>query len=341
MTPRQLFESPQFADVITENMLHVAKGGIHPSHRTKLQAHLQEKAQNMSAWLWSLHPEDGEKMDKVMLEPHEQEAFLKMMASVRDPRLQQLGHNLSSVMHHMLGMSSDDDEMKRQVALSLEPQLDELWQLRNEVIPECIRGTPDGEVPLGSLYIEPGGLHFANQVHKWKVNFEVDHVKKSRESDDATERRLSMFSSMMGSMMDGGSSSSSAAGATAATGAATSGAATGDSAADTAMNGLVKYAKFNAQAEKFFNQAQEFAAKNYNVHIPNLQQVLKGVNTKDLFTCAAQAAMTANMQRIMKCGMQMWTIAMDVMQNIGSQIGPVTTSTQQVVFDNFNDLMNG
>merc|ERR1712039_664286 len=75
---------------------------------------------------------------------------------------------------------------------------------------------------------------------------------------------------------------------------------------------MIEMMKMEAQVEKYLNQMQEFAATKYNVHIPNMQESLRGLDMTD--------------------GMEFWELAMDVMQNIAHSIGAVTTTTEQVVF---------
>merc|ERR1719203_2210057 len=98
------------------------------------------EAKNISSRIWTQHPEAGEQLDKVLLEPEEQDGFIRMMQSVSDVRLQHLGRDVGLAMHRSLSASANSHEAKLQLLDALEPQLDQLRQLRDEVIPRSIRG---------------------------------------------------------------------------------------------------------------------------------------------------------------------------------------------------------
>merc|ERR1719215_227001 len=160
---------------------------------------------------------------------------------------------------------------------------------------------------------------------------EVRIDRATAAKDDAGEpdvamRRLFGFSSSSNSQ-GGGSSGMGGGGA----GAGGSG--------DDGESQMVQMIKFHAQAVKYFQQIQQFAAENYGLHVPDLDEAMKGVDASKLVQCGMQAAMNADPVGAMQCSMQFWTIAMQVMQNIYSSIGPLTTTTQQTQFASFDSLM--
>merc|ERR1711972_344780 len=103
---------------------------------------------------------------------------------------------------------------------------------------------------------------------------------------------------------------------------------------------MIELMKMEAQVEKYLNQMQEFAATKYNVHIPNMQESLRGLDMTDAMECAMSAAVSADVTTFMKCGMEFWELGMDVMQNVAHGIGRVTTTTEQVHFQSFEDMMD-
>mmetsp|Transcript_98035 Transcript_98035/g.245591 ORF Transcript_98035/g.245591 Transcript_98035/m.245591 type:complete len:403 (+) Transcript_98035:76-1284(+) len=308
MTPRQLFDSDRFADVAADNVMVISQGRVPPEHRRQIRDRFREGFRNISTQLWERYPESGAQLDQVTLGETEQDAFVTMMRSVSDPRVRRLGRDVGLYMHQSLSVSSNSADAKRRIIDSLEPDFAQIRQLRDEVIPEAVRGSPD-EADGGSLTLNPQGVSFMRTFDRWNVEVDMATPEIGAERRPVLPaRRLS-------------SSSSSA-----------------DKASMTDQ--LVSLMKMEAQAEKFFKQVQEYAASKFNVHVPDLNEALRGVDTTDAVKCAMEAAMTANIQSLMQCAMEFWSIAMDIMQNVASSIGPVTTSTEQVKFDSFEDMMD-
>lgn len=308
VTPRQLFESDRFADVAADNVMVIAQGQIHPRHRQRIRDRFREGFGNITLQLWERYPESGAKLDQVMLEAQEQDAFVNMMRSVSDPRVQNLGRDVGLYMHQSLTVSRNGQDAKRRIINSLEPEFAQIRQLRDEVIPEEVRGSADN-LDDGSLTLDPQGISFMRTFDKWNVEIDMATPQIDALSQPPLPaRRLSSSSS--------------------------------DDDDSSLTDQLVNMMKMQAQAEKFFKQVQEFAADKYNLHVPDLNEALRGVDTTNVVKCAMEAAMTADLNTLMKCGMEFWSIAMDIMQNIASSIGPVTTTTEQTHFASFDDMMD-
>uniref|UniRef100_A0A7S2HIE8 Uncharacterized protein n=1 Tax=Zooxanthella nutricula TaxID=1333877 RepID=A0A7S2HIE8_9DINO len=306
VTPRQLFESPRFVDVATENVIALSQGAIPTSMKPQVRVVVDRHLKQLSADTWQRFPQEGERLNALSLSPEEQDGLLTMMRSVSNPRVHQLGRDVGLFVHQSLGMAHSSDDVKSHVVESLEPKLAEIRQLRDEVIPEAVRGDGGGG-DSGSLVVNTDGVNFMSSFDNWDVEVDVSSPTFGESGPASAPRRL-------GSSDDDGESSM--------------------------LDNAVKLAKMHAQAEKFFKQVQTFAAEKYNVHVPDMKEAFRGVDTAAATKCAMEAAVTMNPKAAMTCTMQFWSIAMDVMQNIMKGVGPVTTSTEQHSFASFDDLMN-
>lgn len=189
--------------------------------------------------------------------------------------------------------------------------MEEISQLRDEVIPPSIRPHDADDV---SLVLNHDGLRFLDNVGGWKVDLQIGSPGEPEPKPSL--RRLQSSAST---------------------------ASTGPALADMsskALDGMVKYAKMERQVDEFLKKMQEFAAAKYNLHTPDLDEIFRGVNTKEAAQCAMEAAVSMNVKAMMECTMRFWSIAMDIMQNIAKSVGKVTTTTEKTVFASFDDLMN-
>mmetsp|Transcript_35166 Transcript_35166/g.89427 ORF Transcript_35166/g.89427 Transcript_35166/m.89427 type:complete len:319 (+) Transcript_35166:438-1394(+) len=317
MTPRQLFESPQFAQVMTDNALVLTQGHINlQTRRPQLHARIGESLKSISLQLWQKNPDSGEQFDNVHLKAEEQEGFLTMMRSMSDPRVKLLGQNVALALHNSVAFSRSGSEATTKIMSSLEPQVAQIRRLRDEVIPEVVRGSRDADADDASLRIDTEGVSFLKSFKNWHMEVDVSTPQVSSRSLPPLPEVRRLLSRRLSSSGTSGKSGTSD------------------------MDNVIKVMQMKESAEKYFEQVQEFAASKYNIHVPDMEESLRGVDTTKLTECAMSAAMSRDMTQIMECAMEFWSIAMEVMQNVVSSVGVVTTSTEQHVFKSMEDLLN-
>lgn len=317
LTPRQLFESRRFTEVATDNFMVIAHGTILPEDREQAKSQIADRFRNISAALWAQYPDSGSQLDQVVLTPEEQEAFLTMMRSISNARVQRLGRDVGAALHHSIHMSMDGHHAKQQLANCLASRLSEIAQLRDEVIPQVIRSYSRND-GTSILTIDPDGISFTKRIRDWKVEIDMSVPQREPVSVLSKGRRLFIGGSQ-GKRRSGNRT---------------------PRTAGSSMDDMLQLLKMHAQAQKFFLQVQEFAAAKYNLHIPDMNEALRGVDTSQVMTCLMQAAMTQNLMTVMQCGMQFWSIAMDVLQNVFHSIGPVTTTTRRTMFKRREDMFD-
>jgi len=301
ITPRQLLESDDFAEVMTDNAFKISQGKATHVERAPLQERIRRELKQISADIWQEKPETNRLLSTVQMQPKEQDGFLTMMRSISDPRVTDLGHTISLYLRDSMQPSRSHDESSSHFWSALEPRIAEIRRLREEVIPEVIRGNEDDSD--NSFNIDNDGIHFLRKVKKWHVELDVTSPTQVQ------ERRLASSNpeSLTGSAE---------------------------------MDNMVKVLRMKQSAEIYVEQAQDWAAKNFNLHIPSLEEATRGVDTSALLSCGMEAMMSMDLQTCMECAMQFWSIAVDVMNNVKGSIGAVTTTTEQTVFESFDDLMS-
>jgi len=192
VSARRLMESPELAEVAADNVLALRGGEPAPGERERLRGEAAAQFRNVSEEIRERDPEAFRRLEALQLTDEQRIAVLDAMRGLRDPRLSQLGREVSAVLAaSLVGSSERRATAKRQLAEYLRPRVQEVRRLHDEVTPALLRELDDDdELDLDDLDLRLDGLRLFSTIDDWKVEFEVT----------PGERRLkSMMDMMFGS----------------------------------------------------------------------------------------------------------------------------------------------
>lgn len=142
ISARMLFESPELAATGAEQLMTAGQshGGLTDQDRALVHAVTKHGFGNISLKLQHDNPELAQKLDSVRLSPQQRDAVLGVVRHMSDNRVQSIGVELATILREFMNTTSDRDGVKVRILESLRPKLTELRRLRDEVVPEALRG---------------------------------------------------------------------------------------------------------------------------------------------------------------------------------------------------------
>jgi hypothetical protein len=175
VSARRLMESPELAEVAADNVLALRGGEPAPGERELLRGEAAAHFRNVSARIRERDPEAARRLEELQLTDEQRRAVLDAMRGLRDPRLSQLGREVSAVLAtSLVGSSGRRATAKRQLVEYLRPRIREVRQLHDEVTPAPLRELDDGdELDLDGLDLKLDGLRLFSTIDDWNVEFEV------------------------------------------------------------------------------------------------------------------------------------------------------------------------
>lgn len=175
VSARRLMESPELAEVAADNVLALRGGEPAPGERELLRGEAAAHFRNVSAKIRERDPEAARRLEELQLTEEQRKAVLDAMRGLRDPRLSQLGREVSAVLAtSLVGSSGRRATAKRQLVEYLRPRVREVRQLHDEVTPAILREPDDGdELDLDGLDLRLDGLRLFSTIDDWNVEFEV------------------------------------------------------------------------------------------------------------------------------------------------------------------------
>jgi hypothetical protein len=133
---RALLESPELADLATDNVMAV--GGEKLSHaagRDQVHAAVTRKLQNISSSLRAFDPKAHEKLGLIQLSSAQKGQVLGVLRHYGDKRVIGLAKLVSDAVKETAKTSGDEAALKRRLLEKLSPRSDDLAQLGKELFP--------------------------------------------------------------------------------------------------------------------------------------------------------------------------------------------------------------
>lgn len=284
MTARQLFVSDGHVDVVTDNVMALAKGALDSDDRDMVRDHVASRFQDMSKDLAQEHPEASRAWDIVQLNSVQQAAVLRSMKAMGDPRMEHLGQEMGEALHAGLSSSDDKNAAKRQLADLLAQRLDTIRELHEEVCPRDVPLCDEGDESEGvQVRLEKKSVQLTDTLRSnWKMELDMSKPEVSDQAVTLPARRLKSGKGGKGS-----------------------------SGGFTLTSGL----KLMTQFQSYFGKIKKFC-KTLGITVPDLSDALKEVDVGDLLSCVAQNAVKAKATSMFKCGQKFAEAAENVVATL-------------------------
>lgn len=152
---RMLFDSPEVHEVVAENVLRASRGALGTADLDMVIATVAEGLHNVSRRLAREAPIAARALDARLLDRKELAAVLQALRLVGDPRVQHIGLDVARAVRE--SAADGPEAVRRSVELRLQPRLEALRQLREELASVGDPTLADGAFRWG-LMLEPDNL---------------------------------------------------------------------------------------------------------------------------------------------------------------------------------------
>jgi len=182
LTARNLLESAELADVATEQLMAAGHETLSPEDRRMVHAVARAGFGNISLMLQSREPATARRLSSFQLTEEQKLSVLGVVRHMGDPRVQQVGRELTKALRDFLGTSSTDHraDMELHIRRALQPRLAELRRLRDEVMASPL---PRSAGQLGGRWgvaINPDRMRVVKTFdNKWKFEFDMSRPQRT------------------------------------------------------------------------------------------------------------------------------------------------------------------
>jgi len=313
ISARQLFESKELADVVTENALAMAPSGNQTLDHRAVHASMVGSLDRVKDMLKREMPRQYSRLGEIMLTRQQQQAVLSAMRRVTDWRVQQLGKEVVATLGSSSGRPGEDlGNAHHRLLEYLQTEHKSIRHLREAIfapfpVPQDDNwGPADVSANLASsglLLLDPRGMHVTRRVDGWKETVEVTLPKA---------RRLEFVSAN----------------------------ALGAPAQDP---GAVHQAGF------FFGLLQGFSDRvGLDLDLEKIAKALEQVDFGELLTCVFSKLAALRFQQLAACASQLAAVAMEIFKlfssafkSKGPSLGPASSSSVQGGTDLLGDPTGG
>mmetsp|Transcript_101310 Transcript_101310/g.285684 ORF Transcript_101310/g.285684 Transcript_101310/m.285684 type:complete len:454 (+) Transcript_101310:110-1471(+) len=136
-TIRDVLEGPELNAVMTDNLMRI--GDISPTRRSEMQGHVAANVRRLSDNIREQSPHIDSKMDTLTLTQEMKESVMRVMRSLGDFRVESVARDMTAAVQEALDFSLDREGLRDLILQRLQPRLDELHQLRDEIFPHFRR----------------------------------------------------------------------------------------------------------------------------------------------------------------------------------------------------------
>mmetsp|Transcript_115654 Transcript_115654/g.326991 ORF Transcript_115654/g.326991 Transcript_115654/m.326991 type:complete len:716 (-) Transcript_115654:99-2246(-) len=180
-TVRELFESTELAEVMTDNMLD-RTSGINPEQRSHIQADVHSGLKVISKWIAGRFPASSRHLDTFRLTPERRDAVFDVMRRLRDRRLQKVGYNVGRVVRSAVINSTSSADATFRMVQGLAPHYAEIRRLRDEVLPESMRHSgAHVRSRWSNAFLSGDRLKMFQHFGKWRMEVKMGRATVSSE----------------------------------------------------------------------------------------------------------------------------------------------------------------
>lgn len=128
-------EGPELTDAVTDNFMNVGHVLLSPSQRDQVRAAVADNLANISSSIRARHPEDHAKLDLINLSQEQKESVLRVLRLYGDRRVLSLSHTIAQAVDETRAEAGDSRSLKRRLSEKLRPQLRDLQDVCDEIMP--------------------------------------------------------------------------------------------------------------------------------------------------------------------------------------------------------------
>lgn len=136
LTVRGLLESPELADLATDNVMAVGGSSLaKATTRDEVHAAVARKLMNISGSIREQHPEDHKKLDLIQLSAAQKDSVFGVLRHFGDRRMVDLSNVVADAVKETSQTSGDEAALKRRLSEKLQPHLGDIQKLGEELFP--------------------------------------------------------------------------------------------------------------------------------------------------------------------------------------------------------------
>mmetsp|Transcript_125091 Transcript_125091/g.324948 ORF Transcript_125091/g.324948 Transcript_125091/m.324948 type:complete len:403 (-) Transcript_125091:257-1465(-) len=192
ISARMLLESPELAAIGADQLMAAGQrhGGLTHADRSMVHTVTKYGFGNISRSLHVRNPELAQQLDSVRLSPQQRDAVLGVVRHMSDLRVQNIGVQIATVLREFMNTTEDRDGVKVRILKTLNPKLTEIRRLRDEVLPEALRGSGSAPGSHGlRVTLNPERMRIVKTfTDGWKLEYSMS--APARLSQQTQRRRL-------------------------------------------------------------------------------------------------------------------------------------------------------
>jgi hypothetical protein len=140
---RSLLDGPEITDVATKNIMKLSKDQIPAADEGVLKQAVSKHLSDLTNQIKEQHPEAFRQLESISVTKEQKDAHLKLASNMADHRAQQIGLEAAQTVYN--ARNQGPEGIKKSLSEKFGPYAVQLRALRDELIPEPLRGDEAGK----------------------------------------------------------------------------------------------------------------------------------------------------------------------------------------------------
>lgn len=207
LSARELLESPELAELATQQLMEAGHEALRDTDRHMVHAVARAGFGNISLMLRDRAPATARQLSSFQLTAEQKRAVLGVVQNMGDSRVQGVGRELSQALRAFLSTSPADGRaaMEKHIRRELQPRLRQIRQLRDEVIPAPLRRLDDASSSRWGVNLDTESMRVVKTFdNHWELEFDMSRPKRGERALRrlAPEERLSKQLGVAGGVVE-------------------------------------------------------------------------------------------------------------------------------------------
>jgi len=193
LTARKLLESPQLTAIASEQIMSTGNAALNDDDRQMVNSVASAGFGNLSLMLERRAPDTARRLGAFQLSEEQASSVLGVVRHMSDARVQNLGRELTHALREFLHTSPTKDRanMGLHVRQALQPRLEKIRRLRDEVIPPSLRRKQASGIQDWGLSLNTDQMRVVKSFdNDWQLEFDMSRPKRVLGRQVHDQRRL-------------------------------------------------------------------------------------------------------------------------------------------------------